>query len=203
MSDYTDLATLKAFLGPVATGTTYDTALNLAISTASRAIENYCHRRFWLDATAAVRAFEATDPYRLLIPDLGHATVTVTTDADADGTFETTWASTDIQLEPVNAAFELPEAQPWTEIRAVGTRSFPLATTRRRNRVQVTGRWGWPAVPDAITEACLIKAARLFHRRNSPQGIAAFDEFGPVRVSRSEDGDVVLLLDPYRYLVVA
>jgi len=123
----------------------------------------------------------------------------VATDPSGRGVFDTVWASTDFQLLPYNAAAG-PEPEPWTALRAVGTKTFPwLLNTwlTRLDRVQITAKWGWPAVPADVTQACLIKAARLFHRKESIQGIAGVSDFGPVRLSKGEDSDVLLLLGPY------
>lgn len=197
---YTDLATLKTFLG--ITVSTYDDMLSSAINAASRSIDNYCQRRFWIDQSPVARTF---DPCTLTLlnfgDDLGDsASVTIATDASGDGTFETTWGASDYQLLPVNAATAYGEARPWTSVRAVGTRTFPwLIDTwlTRFNRVQITAKWGWPAVPDPVTQACLMKAARLFGRKDSPLGVAGFGDFGPVRVT-ALDRDVMDMLDPYR-----
>lgn len=201
VNGYTDQATLKSYLGIQVS--TYDTLLDMAVNAASRSIDNYCQRRFWLDQSAVARTF-VPDSLTCVefSDDLGDsASVILKTDASGDGTFETTWLATDYQLLPQNAQSALPEAQPWTSMRAVGTKTFPwLVDTflTRLDRVQITAKWGWPAVPNAVTQACLIKAARLFHRKDSPQGIAGFGDFGPVRLSRLEDGDVMSLLDSYR-----
>jgi len=202
---YCDSATIKAYLG--ISVSTYDTQLDEAVNAASRSIDNYCQRRFWLDGTTAARTFVPQTLNQIKFDDdIGDsASVIVKTDASGDGTFETTWVASDYQLLPVNAAFAFPEAEPWTGMRAVGTKTFPwLVNTwlTRLDRVQVTAKWGWPAVPDAVAQACLIKASRLFHRKDSPQGIAGFGDFGPVRLSRSEDADVVSLLGPYRKMPV-
>jgi hypothetical protein len=45
----------------------------------------------------------------------------------------------------------------------------------------------------------IIKAARLFKRKNSPEGVlGGFQDFGAVRVTNREDPDVMMLLNPYR-----
>lgn len=201
---YTTLALLRTFMG--APTNPADELMEAAINAASRSIDNYCQRRFWLDSVAVARTYT---PCSLSGLDLGDdigdsSSVVVKTDASGDGTFETTWAATDFQLLPVDAPYGT-EAAPWTAIRAVGTRTFPwLANTwlTRLDRVQVTAKWGWPAVPDSVSYACRMKAARLVSRKDSPQGVAGFGEFGPVRLSRSEDADVMLLLDPYRRMPV-
>lgn len=196
---YTTTVLLKAYLG--ISVSTYDTMLDAAINAASRSIDNYCGRRFWIDGTVVARTFIATNSTSLAVPD-GIATTTgliVKTDPAGDGTFETTWATTDYELLPIEAPNAFPEAEPWTAIRAIGALTFPTATASgRSDRVQITAKWGWPAPPDPVAQACLIKASRLFHRKDSPQGIAGFGDFGPVRLTSREDSDVVLLLDPYR-----
>jgi hypothetical protein len=65
--------------------------------------------------------------------------------------------------------------------------------------LQVTARWGWSSVPIEVYEACLLKAAALYKRRDSVQGVAGFGDFGVVRIGRS-DPDVIDLLGPYRRL---
>jgi hypothetical protein len=115
--------------------------------------------------------------------------VLVKTD-DGTGTFSTTLASTGYQFLQ-----EQPDG-PYTKIRALGG-SFPTAYAYgRAHTLQITGVWGWPSVPDDVKYAALIEASRLFHRKDSPQGVAGFGEFGSIRVSRS-DADVNALLAPY------
>ncbi len=192
---------LKAYMGSPDAGTNYDTQLRMAAESASRSVDATCGRMFWL-TTLEAHTFVPRDYYDLkLCDDIGSTTgLIVATDNDADGVYETVWDASDYELLPYNAPYASPEAEPWTQIKAVGTKTFPLVIggiPRRMNRVQITARWGWPAIPAAVRQATLIKAARIFHRRNSPQGIATFDDFGAVRVNRQEDGDVVLLLEDY------
>jgi hypothetical protein len=63
-------------------------------------------------------------------------------------------------------------------------------------RLQVTALWGWPAVPDEIEQATALYAARLYRRKDSPQGVIGGGDFGPVRVSRI-DPDVEALIAPF------
>lgn len=73
--------------------------------------------------------------------------------------------------------------------------------------VDVTGTWGWPVVPEPVTQACLMLVARLAKRQHSPEGVAGFGEFGVVRVTNRLDPDIAAMLQPYRWptggLVVA
>jgi hypothetical protein len=174
--------------------------LEMAIEAASRGIDKYCDRTFW-QVTATARVLDACDSWHVSLGanyDLVSIdTNGLKTDENADGTFETTWAATDFQLLPLNAA-AAPEPRPYRHIKAVGARVFPTPIpTGRVGRIQITGTWGWPAVPVDVKQACLLLAARLFIRKESPQGVAGFGEFGAIRV-RSADPDVVALLEPYR-----
>ena len=50
---------------------------------------------------------------------------------------------------------------------------------------------------DAVKQAAFIKAARIYRRANTPEGFAAGEAFGAIRVSSREDPDVAMLLAPY------
>lgn len=62
--------------------------------------------------------------------------------------------------------------------------------------VQVTARFGWSAVPYQVNEATILKAASLFKRKDAPFGVAGFNEFGAVRITR-KDPDVLELLSDF------
>lgn len=233
---YIDLSTLKSYLGISQPGV--DDLLVMAANAASRAVDAYCQRRFWLDPTPVARTYEPKSIVVLQLPDdIGTQDgLAIATDAEGDGVYETSWAPTDFILTPVNAPQSWPEARPWTGVRAVGTQAFPwtgwgssagqwndgqwgngqwgdsnsmfgnagsAGWLTRLDRVQITARWGWPEVPAAVTQATFIKAARLFQRKDSPQGVAGFGEFGPIRVSTREDPDICQLLMDYQRMPVA
>lgn len=198
---YCSVSEFSAHLGSTASAS--EAQMQSVLNAASRWVDAQCGgRRFWLDPVAVARTYEPTCLYELRVDDIGSSSgVIVATDASGDGTFETVWASTDYQLLPYNAPYRGPEAEPWTKIAAIGTQTFPWLSgsyLNRSDRVQITARWGWPAIPEAVTEATKIRAAALFHRKNSPQGIVSFDDFGAVRLGRGEDRDVMSLLAPYR-----
>jgi len=62
--------------------------------------------------------------------------------------------------------------------------------------VQVVGTFGWPSVPFAVKQACILLSLRQFKRYDSPLGVAGFGEMGAMRVSRL-DPDVQALLSPF------
>ena len=211
-TDYIDLPTMKSYLG--ITNSSNDTLIATAITSASRAVDRYCQRRFWLDPTPVARTFEPTYLIEITLPtgnDIGSTDgFGVVTDPAGNGLFTGPTAIQwnfpgDIQLLPTNAPTDPPEPKPWTGMRAVGTKTFPwLVNTwlTHLDRIQITARWGWPEIPADVVSATLMKAARLYHRKDSPQGIAGYGEFGPVRLSKTQDGDVCDMLDGYRAMPV-
>lgn len=174
---YASLSELKQFLG--IGDAADDVNLTLALNAAQSHIDRLANRTF--GQTVETRSFTATDPHTLAVPDLVSVTAVAT-----DGT---TWATTDYQLQ--RSGF----VRPYSRIAAVGGRHFA-------GTVQVSGTWGWPTVPDDVKFAALILASRLFKRKDSPEGILGFNDFGSVRLS-PQDRDVVALLTPYRRRVVA
>ena len=72
-----------------------------------------------------------------------------------------------------------------------------------RRGVQVTGVWGWPAVPDPVRQATLIYAHKLFKRADSPLGVQAITPDAPGVVIRKRDPDADALLAPYVRALVA
>lgn len=178
-----------------------DATITEVVTAVTRWIDLYTQRHFWRDGTTGsevARQFASNCGYDLAIDDLVPGTITaLKTDATGDGTFETTWTAADYQLLPVNR----PAGEPYTSVEAVGGQMFPSRTTRmsRANRVEITGIWGWTAVPDPVQQACLIQASRILKRRHSPEGVAGFGDFGAIRITSRLDPDVQQLLDPYRH----
>jgi hypothetical protein len=178
--------------------------LTQALRSASRAVDNHCARRFWLDPTATSRTYRPIDRWCAWVDDIGSTTgLVVKTDTAGNGTWATTLAvGTDFQLEPLNAAAN-GGAYAWWKVVAIGNPfPGPAGYGGQRPTVQVTARHGWSTVPDPVREATLLKAARLYRRKDAPFGVAGFDEFGPVRITRS-DSDVVELLAPYSMSMAA
>lgn len=174
-----------------------DVIVDRAIGAVSRGIDNFTKTRFWQTSAGTARVFDSCDGRQLDIDD-AVAVTQVATDTDTDGVFETVWAAGDYQLFPLNPA-AAPEPKPYTHLHAVGTLRFPRPTiSSRAGLVEVTGTWGWPAIPDAVYQATLILVNRIVKRRGSPEGVAGFDEFGTVRISSRDDPDAVRYLLPYQ-----
>ena len=169
---YTTVDKLKAQLN--VTDSRWDTALELAVNAASRQIDahtGWVQHGFWQDGTVVARTYEPDETKCLYIPE-GISTTTgliVKVDYGDDGTYESTLTiSTDFTLEPVNAAADYP-VRPYTEIEIRNTSAayFPL----EYYSVQVTAKFGWPAVPAAVELACLIQAAQLYKAGDATFGV--------------------------------
>lgn len=194
MTDYITTADLAGYLG----ASSSDENLANAVTAASRAVDDVCHRDFTVaTSTAAARVFPVTSRAYVLVDDFATTTdLVVKTDDDDDATFETTWASTDYELHPANNRTAGLSGVPYYEIRAVEDRLFPVGT-RRRLVVQVTARWGWSAVPAQVAAATRLVAAELWKRKDAPFGVAGFGEFGSIRVSADVARQARGLLGPF------
>jgi len=198
MGNYVALSELKSALGISGSGD--DTFLNLAIDSAEQSIDDLCGRKFTVDGSASARTYRA-QPYLCVTDDISTLTgLTVKTDTSADGSFSTIWASTDYQVEPLNNLLKT-TARSVNNLRAVGSYTFPVYGDGLAS-VEVTAKWGWPAVPDSIKQATLMLSSRLYGRKASPMGVIGVGDFGPVRISRS-DPDIAHLLMDYRRAGVA
>jgi len=171
-----------------------------SINAASRAIDRYCSRRFWQDKLVTTRVYVPEDSGTVYINDVSTKTgLIIKTDEGETGTYSRTWAATEYQLEPLNqevvAAGDTATAYAWWRIRSVTGLGFP-GSLYYRPTVSVTARFGWSAIPDDVSQACVLKAVSIFRRKDAPFGVAGFGDFGAVKISRS-DPDVVGLLGPY------
>lgn len=197
---YATLAELRDWVGITRPeDTADDVKLTLALDVATALIDNYTDRYFDEDADVVIREYTPLDRWTVDVPS-GISTTTglvVQTDDNDDGTYETTWASTDYRLEPANAS---DDGRPWSRIVAVGSRYFPTGSYRRRwPAVRITAKGGWTAVPAAVKQACLIQAAFIWGRKDSRFGVAGSPEFGnELRVETALDRTAQVLLDPYR-----
>jgi len=192
---YISLSLLKSSLQ--IEDTLLDDFLELAIESASRQIDAACERTFY-QTDGEARVFTPRDSFVCEIDDLRSLT-SLKTSSDADGSFDVTWESKDLQLEPLNGQVSGVDT-PFTRIRAVDEYLFTIDGLEAT--VQVTGDWGWDSVPTQIQQACLILSARLFERRNSPLGIAGFSDVGAVFVSKF-DSDIDKLLMPFKKVRMA
>jgi hypothetical protein len=197
---YATVQSLKSRLG--ITDVRDDYELHLACFAASRLVEHYCQRVFWR-GTSEARTFVPEGQYCIELPAFNDliSVTTLKTDTTGNGTFDVTWASSDFQLQSVNPG-SAPETQPYTQIRAVGTLTFPLSTVllARDDRVQITGFWGWPAVPYSVRQSALITAAELFRSKSTFEAQGGYEEMADFVLRRNPFARD--LIKPYRRVPV-
>ena len=190
---------VKAALRIGTADTLDDDLIDNCVGAASRLIDGYCNRRFWQSGTAEARVFQAEDSFYCSIDDIAGTALTLKSSTQADGTFDLTWKVSDYQLEPLNGNLD---GLTWSydKIRAVGDYLFPTVNANYGEQalVQVTAVFGWPSVPEPVTQATIIQASRIFKRYDSPLGVAGFGDLGAIRVSRFLDPDMAQLVEPYR-----
>jgi hypothetical protein len=194
-TDYTQLSLVKSQLGKI-TIDDRDEMIQAAITAASRMIDEECGRwpgGFAPDATTSTRVFPVAgrtysltgNRIAILVDDIADSSgVIVQVGTEASAVYASVPAFT---TAPANA-IALGQA-----ISSIVVSSTVLTTA---DTVRITARWGYPAVPAQIELATRLQAARLYRRKDSPQGVIASPDFGGIRVSRF-DPDVRALLAPF------
>ena len=187
------------------TDTGDDTAILVDLTAISRYIERRLGRFFTIDAGDIARTFvigsRGAEPWgghiRLWIDDLSANPASIKIDKDDDGSFadETALVAADYELHPLNS-LSGPEAAPYTSIlltRWGAQNSWPHA-----QRVEITGRWGWPAIPDAIKQATINLTAIL--RLESPRATSRIpdDIGGSIEASPQAQAIIHQLMNVYR-----
>jgi hypothetical protein len=194
VNGYCTVAELRTWMSDT-TNILSETILENAISATSRMIDAFCSRRFWKDLSPTTRKYLVSESDIAWVDDISTTSgLVVQTDDLSDGTFSTTWLSTDYDLSPFNTALDVNTAHAFTRIHGV-ERLFPVNDYRRT--LQVTATFGWSAIPDQIKQACLMKSNVLALRRDSPYGVAGFSEFGVIRLGRTEDPEITRMLAPF------
>ena len=165
-----------------------DFEVTLAVDAASRSIDEVCGRYFWRGTDT--RTYVPQSIYRQDIDDLAvTAGLALKADRDGDGVYEETWTlGTDYQLEVAPGRYNAAakgEQWPYTGFSIIGPKYIPVVWPwSHQDRLQVTGVFGWPAVPSTVKQAALIAAADLFRLKDAPFGIAGFGEFA-VRIQQN------------------
>lgn len=139
---YCDLDLLKSE-GPLgADGRHHDRRLLSLLEEASRWIDAYCNRRFYV--VAEPRRFAGSGGPDLPVPELVAVTALETRPHSAGP--PVTWLADDYELHPLDARPNKPWGRPYTRIavssNAAGRRVFP----RGPGTVVITGRWGFREV---------------------------------------------------------
>ena len=195
VNGYCTLADVKASLR--ITDNVDDTLLEQAIESASRRIDGYCGRFFYKTASTAMPIFN-THPTILGFPnDLANDTVTIKISTQGNNVFDSTLVkNVDYMLTPTNNVLL---GYPYHQAVMIGSKQFPIYYMPAPPTVEVTGFWGWNAVPNDVKESCILLAMRQFARLNAALGVVGFADMA-MQV-RAVDPDVRDLLSPYRIIV--
>ncbi len=184
---YATVPLVKASLGKL-TKDDRDELIEQACRAASRMIDARTGRRFWRDYVPTARTF---DPIGRTVRNASGVALLVD---DIASTADLTVASGALDLTPgitYGPGNALALGRPVTLLRASTQYGEPFA-----GPVTVTARWGWPSVPDEVTSAATLLAARLYRRKDSPQGVIGSAEWGAIRVGRV-DPDVEALISHF------
>jgi hypothetical protein len=177
----------------------HDGLIDSTVNAVSRFTDAFCHRHFY--KVEETRLYRSDHPQVLRLGTFGDIAelAELRTDDDGDGTAETVWDESEFQTHPLRRTAG-PEQRPIEAIHAVGRR-FP-SPRWGQGLIEVEAEWGWPEVPEAVHRATLIQGARIFKRKEAPEGIIGLNQFGVLRVAGRPDPDYVALLLPYRLVVV-
>ena len=139
---YADLAMLKAPGALNINGTSYDARLLALLEAASRWIDIYCNRHFYL--LQASRRFSGG---RMAVSTPGLVRLdSLKTGGNGDGVFETQLSAGDYRLEPANADPAHPWGFPYQRVVPAGGLAqrggFPTGAAA----VEITGAWGYREV---------------------------------------------------------
>lgn len=192
--DYTTLADVKDEMN-LGAQTTLDPSITAAIPAASRALDNLCNRRFYIDTADADYYYTPVWADRLHFGTEEFDSITsVNVDFNADGTFEQVWVeNTEYVAYPLNRTTPYRPIQ-WIKTHPLSARFFPIGYPRT---VKITGRAGWATTPAPIVDACKLLTVQVVKRKREAQfGVLSFADVA-AHIART-DPQFALLVDGYR-----
>lgn len=200
---YITLAELQAVAIPTNVSPTSagNTKFEYTIEAASRLIDKYTGRRFY---NVPETRYYTSDDIQVLETDDFTSVNALKTDTNGDGTYETTWNTTDYNLWPYNASLD---GKPYMAIEvAEGSNydfgiAYPKGVLLSANFGYVSGTQAATAAPDLIHQACLMISLRYLERKNTILGIAGNLQLGEKRVLIPDitlDPDIKTMLDGFR-----
>ena len=165
-----------------------DYALQTSIAAATGWINTHCGRHF--NRVTEQRTYQPGNVWILEIDDLvDDPSISVSVDQTGTGVFDQHWVrGTDYVLRYGTGLFNpAPDgiARPFRQLQVVQSGKWLPFTWpySNLNRVAITGPWGWPQVPWAVTEACRMLSADLFKMKDAPFGISGVSDLGVVRAN--------------------
>jgi hypothetical protein len=173
---YLTLAEIKSYLS-MTDDSRFDQDLTDAIASVSEEIEQTCNRQFNQASSATAREFTADSAGFVTVDDFYDTAGLVVQTGTGYGV---TWSVTDYDLHPLNGVVDGMPGWPYWKIKVSATAGSRMFI--RGQKVQVTAKWGWAAVPDAVKQACKIMAGATFQIKDAPFGVAGSDQWGTIRV---------------------
>jgi hypothetical protein len=182
---YATVEEYKARIGKSSAGD--DEALLEILKAISRLIDRECGRFFGQDAAVVVRLYDGNGQSRLYIDDVVTTTALVVKvdldgDYDFDGADETLTVGTHFWLGPANAD-KGPEAMPFRYLEIVPNNGWLSLWPTQARAVQITAKFGWPAVPGAIREATVMITHEIADVQKAGPSAALQDIDSAVRLS--------------------
>ena len=155
-----------------------DAFYEAAINTAETIIDNTTGRRFDVASPTVSSA-------RSYIPSGGciqfiHDCVSIVSVVDNSATLI---SGTDYQAEPLNGLSDIGASVPYYALRRLGyyyRKWFNWYGIPGAPTIVVTARWGWPAIPPEIREACKIVAKDVFLQRDVAHGLIGVSDVGGI-----------------------
>lgn len=163
-----------------------DSQAQIAIQSVCQWINDYCGRHF--NRVTETRTFQPGNIWLQEIDDVVAVTA-VRLDMDGDGVYELALTqNTDYQLRLGDGDYNVNStgiARPYKQLQIIQTGNWLPFTWpfTNLNRVQITGTWGWPAVPPPVTQAAFILAADIFKMKDAPFGVSGVSDYGAIKIS--------------------
>lgn len=182
---YATVSQYRSVIGK--TDTAQDGDIQTDLLAISRYLDGKLGRFFTQDAAAVARVYVPTkNSTSIQVGDLAANPTSVKLDTNQDGVFETTLTATDYELLPLNAN-KGPEPWPFNEIGLTPWGDYSLFY--KGIRVEVTAKFGWASVPDAIQRATIQMTAIL--RLETPRATRRIAELGDVMEASGDAMNIV------------
>lgn len=196
MSDLTTLADVRLHQQRTDTGnTTQDAIISALISTASYMVQDFLQRRFDVAGTAGTPVsrlfrYDGRGVLNLAPFDL-QSVSSVVVDSDTDS--PTTLTSDEYRLWPIPSEWGV-----YSHLHLVGiSNERGVADYPMYREVEVSGVWGWSAVPDVVERATIMLTLELLSRTSSWKN-DAFDALSTSGGGVSIPLHLRMMLAPYR-----
>ena len=181
---YVDKTDLKNMIG--LSGTSQDNNIDNAINATSRLIDQITGRHFYKSESVQVKYFTPNNPFILDVPDIAHTTGLIVQ------------LDTDFYLKPLDVVDQDGDNDiPFQTLVIFDRRSSERFDPDIIRNVKITAIWGYNVVPDAIKQATLLQASRLWKRKDSPFSTYGSSDTGERELFQKMDPDAKTLIKPY------